>query len=105
MVENPIQISSNFYNVPEIKQFIIKNIVTRNINGKLDAYLNKILVKKDAQVRIDYKIQQNRQGKYEAKFLFYTDGSLFAYASKTWFKYVEDLVNHAFDRFKEHLSK
>lgn len=105
MAENSIQVTSNFYNVPEIKQFVIKNIVTKNFGGKLDVYLKKVFVKKDAQVRLDYKIQQNKQGKYEAKFVFNADWDLFAYSSKTGFKFVEDLVNHAFDRFKEHLSK
>jgi len=102
---NPIQISSNFYNVAEDKQSVIKSIVSKNLEGKLDVYLKKITNKKDAQIRVDYKIHQNRQGKYEAKFLFYADGALFTYSNKTGFKFVEDLVNHAFDRFKEHLSK
>jgi len=102
---NPIQISSNFYNVAEDKQSVIKNIVSKNLEGKLDVYLKKVTTKKDAQIRVDYKIHQNKQGKFEAKFLFYSDGDLFTYSNKTGFKFVEDLVNHAFDRFKEHLSK
>lgn len=105
MSENAIQVTSNFYNVPEIKQFIIKNIVTKNFNGKLDVYLKKVFAKQDAKIRLDYKVQQNKQSKYEAKFLFTVDGKPFAYSNKTGFKYVEDLVNHAFDRYKEHLSK
>lgn len=100
-----VRVSYNFYNVPEIKQFIIKNIVTKNLDGKLDVYLKKVVQKKDAEISLDYKIQQNKQSKYEAKFLFMVDWKPFAYSSKTWFKYVEDLVNHAFARFKEHLSK
>ncbi len=105
MTENLLRVTSNFYNVPDIKQFIIKNIVTKNFDGKLDVYLKKLSAKKDAEVRLDYKIHQNKQGKYEAKFLFFLDWDRFTYSNKTGFKFVEDLVNHAFDRFKEHLSK
>lgn len=100
-----VRVSYSFYNVPEIKQFVIKNIVSKNLEWKMDVYLKKLHAKPDAEVSLDYKIQQNKQGKYEAKFLFVVDGKPFAYSNKTGFKFVEDLVNHAFDRFKEHLSK
>ena len=105
MTEKQPQISYNFYNIPEEKQDVIKTIVGKNVEGKLDTYLKKITSKTDAEVSIEYKIQQNKQWRYEAKFLFDCDGKRFIYTNKTAFKYVEDLVNHAFERFKEHLSK
>ena len=77
-----VRVSYNFYNVPEAKQFVIKNIVTKNLEGKLDVYLKRVHAKPDAEVRLDYKIQQNKQGKYEAKFLFKVDGKPFTYANK-----------------------
>ncbi len=105
MAEKPVEVSYSFYNVPWYKQTVIKDIVDKNIDGKLDAYLKKVYTKKDAEIRLNYKIQKNKQGRYEAKFLFDCDGQVFTYSSKVWFKYVEDLVNHAFKRFKEFLSK
>lgn len=100
-----MKVSYTFYNVPEDKQESIKNLFHKNIDGKMDAYLKKIYTKHDAEVSIDYKIQQNKQGRYEAKFLFDCDGKCFTYNNKTSFKYVEDLINHAFKHFKENLSK
>ena len=105
MADNQVEVSYSFYNVPGYKQSLIKNIVDKNIEGKLDAYLKKVYTKKDAEVRLNYKIQKNKQGRYEAKFLFDCDGEVFTYSSKVGFKYVEDLVNHAFKHFKESLSK
>ena len=105
MPDKQLEVSYKFYNIPTFKQTLIKDIVDKNIDGKLDAYLKKVFAKKDAEVRLDYKIQKNKQWKYEAKFLFHCDWELFTYSSKVWFKYVEDLVNHAFKRFKESLSK
>ena len=105
MTDKAIHISYNFYNVAEDKQLVIKDIVAKNLEGKMDTYLKKVTVKPDAEIRIDYKIQQNKQGRYEAKFLFGCDGKQFVYNNKTAFKYVEDLVNHAFEHFKEFLSK
>lgn len=105
MSEKQVEVSYNFYNVPGYKQTAIKDIVDKNIDWKLDAYLKKVYTKKDAEVRLDYKVQKNKQWRYEARFLFDCDGQIFTYSSKVWFKYVEDLVNHAFKRFKEFLSK
>jgi hypothetical protein len=36
--------------------------------------------------------------------LFHYDGKMFPYINKIWFKYIPDLVNHAFKHFKEFLS-
>lgn len=105
MSNTPI-VSHKFYNVPQEQQSLIKEIVNKNIQWKMDSYLQKIYSnKKDAEVRIEYKISQNKKNKYEASFNFYYDWKLFPYTSSVWFKFVEDLVNHAFKRFKERLSK
>lgn len=105
MTQRPI-ISHKFYNIPENEKKIIMDIVEKNIDGKMDSYLQKIYANKhSAEVRIEYKISQNKKKKYEANFNFFYDGKLFPYNSSVGFKYVQDLVNHAFKRFKEQLSK
>ncbi len=105
MSSKPI-VSHKFYNVPENEQKIIQDIVEKNIEWKMDSYLQKIYANKhDAEVRIDYKISQNKKKKYEANFNFFYDGKVFPYSNSVGFKYVDDLVNHAFKHFKEQLSK
>lgn len=103
---NKPTISYKFYNVEEEKKEKIVDLVEKLSTSKKNTYLQKIYAnKEDAEIRIDYKIQQNKKNKYEAGFNFFYDGKLFPYSNKVAFKYVEDLVNHAFKRFNEHLSK
>lgn len=103
---NKPTISYKFYNVEEEKKVKIMELVEKLSTAKAHTYLQKIYANKDdAKIRIDYKIQQNKKKKYEAWFNFFYDGNLFPYSNTVGFKYVEDLVNHAFKRFNEHLSK
>ena len=105
MVHQP-KVTPNFQGVEPAVQEKIKKLVQMNIDGKLDSYLKKIYKhKEDAEVRIEYKLVWNKQKKYECSFLFDFDGETFMYKSKVAFKFPEDLVNHAFEHFKEYLSK
>jgi len=105
MINKPI-ISYKFANIDEAEQILIKEIVSKNIQVKLDSYLKKIYSRNEtAEVRIDYTIQKNKQDKYEWSFMFFFDWSSFPYRNNIAFKYVKDVVNHAFRHFKEFLSK
>ncbi len=105
MAKKPI-IAYQFFNVDEDKQKIVKEIVAINLEGKMDSYFKKIYSKKDtAEIRLDYTIQEDKKGKYEGSFKFNFDGKNFLYTNKRAFKFIEDVVNHAFKRFKEFLSK
>lgn len=105
MTKEPV-IAYQFFNVPEEKQKLVKDIVAKNLEGKMDSYFKKIYSKKDtAEIRIDYTIQEDKKGKYEGSFKFNYDGKNFLYTNKKAFKFVEDIVNHAFKRFKEFLSR
>jgi len=105
MAKEPI-VAFQFFNVPEDKQRLVKDIVGKNLEGKMDSYFKKIYAKKDtAEIRIDYTIQEDKKGKYEWSFKFNYDGKNFLYTNKKAFKFIEDIVNHAFKRFKEFLSK
>lgn len=105
MTQQPA-ISYKFNDVPVEIQENIKLLVQKNVDGKLDSYLKKIYKNKlNAEIRIEYKISQNKQKKYESNFIFDVDGKNFVYESKVAFKFPEDLVNHAFKHFKEALSK
>ncbi len=103
---NTPKIAYKFQNVEPQVQAKIQDLVQTNLEGKLDSYLKKIYKNKtDAEVRIEYKLTQNKQKKYECSFIFDFDGEHFIYESKVAFKFPEDLVNHAFKHFKEYLSK
>lgn len=105
MTNKPV-ISYKFANLDEKEQSLVKEIVEKNVGVKLDSYLKKIYSRNEnAKVRIDYTIQKNKQDKYEWSFVFLFDGQTFPYRNTTAFKYVEDVVNHAFKHFKEFLSK
>lgn len=104
MEKKPV-VSYQFTDVPADKQELVKEIVQKNLDVKMDSYLKKIYTNKDeAEVRIEYKITENKQKKYEWSFNFTYDGKIFLYTNKVAFKYIEDIVNHAFKHFKEFLS-
>ncbi len=105
MINKPI-ISYKFANIDEKEQTLVKEIVDKNVENKLDSYLKKIYAHNEtAEVRIDYSMQKNKQDKYEWSFVFLFDGETFPYKNTQSFKYIEDVVNHAFKHFKEFLSK
>lgn len=105
MEKNPV-ISYQFIDVPTETQERIKEIVQKNIEWKMDSYFKKIYTNKEtAEIRIEYKITETKQKKYTWSFNFSFDGKTFVYNNKISFKYVDDIVNHAFKHFKEFLSK
>lgn len=105
MINKPT-VSYKFDGIDEKDQVLIKDIVEKNIMIKLDSYWKKIYAHDEsAEIRINYSIQKNKQDKYEWSFVFSFDWEIFPYKNKTSFKYVEDLVNHAFKHLKEFLSK
>lgn len=105
MVKTPT-VSYQFVDVPANMQEIVKELVKKNLEGKMDSYFKKIYSKKDtAEIRIDYSITQNKQGKRVGDFKFNCDGEIFK--RTTWeggFKIIEDIPIHAFDHLKAHLS-
>lgn len=104
MEKKPV-ISYQFVNVSADKQELVKDLVQRNLEGKMDTYFKKVYANKDtAEIRIEYKVTENKQGKYEWSFHLNFDGKTFDYKNKVAFKFIEDVVNHAFVHFKELLS-
>jgi acetone carboxylase gamma subunit len=95
-----VRIHEKFYNVEGYKQEKIRDLVQKNLDGKMDSYLKSITKKKDAEILLDYAVEKNKRNKYEAKFRLLLDGKHYFYSPKNPFKFEEDLVNHAFDHFK-----
>lgn len=99
IVKQP-SVTYKFYNLTGEEELAIKTIVQKNIEIKADSYLKSIYTtNKDAEVKIDYKIQKNKQNRFEASFRFFYNGKKFIYKNKVAFKFTEDLVNHAFTHF------
>jgi hypothetical protein len=64
MAKNPV-ISYQFIDVSTENQERVKDIVQKNLEGKMDSYFKKIYANKDtAEIRIEYKITENKQKKY-----------------------------------------
>ncbi len=104
-ISHNVSIVAKLYNVEVVMQDVIKKAVSKNLAGKMDSYLKKLSTKKDAVVSLDYKIERNKHHKYDGKFRLFFDGKQYMYMTKTSFKFVEDVVSHAFDHFKLMLSE
>jgi len=106
MAKKPV-VSYQFIDVPTNMQEIVKDIVQKNLEGKMDSYFKKIYTNKDtAEIRIDYVIAKNKQGKWKGDFKFSYDGKVFTWSTgEWWFKIIEDVPNHGFEHFKMHLWK
>ncbi len=101
-----VKIHYSFKEISQPLQEDIKDLIVKNIKQKLDRYLNKIFANKDdAEILINIMIKKNKQWKYEWSFRFNLDKWNFIYTNDVPFKNINDLVNHAFDRLKEQLSK
>jgi hypothetical protein len=98
-----MKVSYYLYNITQIHQDEIKSTVQKNIDGKIHSYIKSLSA--DAGQILDIKIERNKKNKYLWTFLLVLNGKQHIYKTNSeWFRIVEDLVNHAFDRFKEILS-
>ena len=98
------ELKERFVDVSEVMQSDIKKLVQHQLNTKCQSILKKIYSKNpDAKVTIDYTITKNKQGKYEADFLFIADGNRFITSSHQGFKVATDLITHAFDKRKRNV--
>jgi folate-binding Fe-S cluster repair protein YgfZ len=98
------ELKERFVDVSEVMQADIKKLVQHQLHNKCQAILKKIYTRnQDAKVAIEYTILKNKQGKYEADFVFVADGEKFVTASHQGFKVATDLVSHAFDKWKRHI--
>ncbi len=98
------ELKERFVDVSEVMQADIKKLVQHQLSNKSQAILKKVYTKNpDAKVIIEYTIIKNKQGKYEADFLFSTNGEKFITQSHQGFKIATDLVTHAFDKRKRHM--
>jgi len=83
----------------------LKNLVEKNLlkeDAKMSSSLKKIYSKwDDVKVVVRVVISKAVDG-YDGNFKFEYDGNVLEYDRK-WFEILSDLVNHAFDNFKQRI--
>ncbi len=104
-LSDKIKIKMKLQNMTEALQHDIRFLVEKNINKKLDRYLNNVFEKKDAEFHVELDCKKNKQWLYEWSFRFNVDWQSFVYKNPSPFKYPTDLVSHAFDHLKRELSE
>ena len=84
----------------ELKKLVNKNLFKED--AKMSSSLKKIYSKgSDVEVVVKIVVSKVANG-YNGTFQFEYDGELFEYDRK-WFEILSDLVNHAFDNFKQRI--
>jgi len=85
----------------------VRELVDRNFANKMSAYTKKIsALSSDVVIQVKVTVGKNKKQTFDWSFLFTYSGikEPLVYM-REWFKYLVDLINHAFDHFKEELSK
>lgn len=89
-------------NLLESKE-VIERLVNENIENKLDTWIKKF-IKDDSEWIIDFKIDKNKKGLFNARIQANLDWNDFRFERED-FKNLDDLINHLFEHFKEQLTK
>lgn len=77
----------------------IKRRVTFNLEEKMSSALKKIAARgEDVEIKIDIKIDKNKQDKYEGNFCISYDGIQYPINDFPPYKILADLINHAFEK-------
>ena len=78
----------------------LKQLVEKNLEGKMESSLKKIYAKgDDVSIIVRITVSETSEG-YDGGFKFEFDGQSLEY-DREWFEILSDLVNHAFDNFKQ----
>lgn len=86
----------------EIMSNELKGLVEKNLEVKMSSSLKKIYAKwNDVEVITRIVVSKATDG-YDGNFKFEYDWDVLEYERK-WFEILSDLVNHAFDNFKQRI--
>ena len=92
----------NLNDITEVMEADLKKIVDKNLRGKMWSVLKKIYAKgEDVDVLIRINVSKTPEW-YSWNFKFEYDGKVFEYKRDS-FEKLSDLVNHAFDNFKQRI--
>lgn len=88
--------------VTEVMETELKWLVEKNLEWKMESSLKKVYSKgEDVEVIVRVTITKVADG-YDGNFKFEYDGKSLDYDRKS-FEILSDLVNHAFDNFKQRI--
>lgn len=88
--------------ITEVMEVELKQLVDKNLEGKMESSLKKIYAKSDdVEVLIRVNVKKVSEW-YDGSFKFEYDGIVLPY-DRDDFEILEDLVNHAFDNFKQRI--
>lgn len=81
----------------------LRTLVEKNMDVKMSSSLKKVVKSDDVDVVVKVTVQKAAKW-YDWNFKFEYDGESIEYDRK-WFEILSDLVNHAFDNFKQRILK
>lgn len=102
--DSRIRITYKFDWLEDATKDSIYTLVELNITGKMDAYLPTVLDNDDAELLIDLVYGKDKNGKFFGHGNFNASWKMPYRYEKQSFEKLDDLVNHTFDHYKEHLS-
>lgn len=82
---------------------VVDRLVTENLSGKLDTYIQR-LDWEDVEGEISLVLEQNKTERFNGTLHVKIDGKSYHY-SREDYKNLDDLINHLFDHLKEDLSQ
>lgn len=87
---------------PEASKDVVKRLVEKNVEGKLDQYLKKY-EKADGEGIVELGVDTNKKWLFDGTLKATLDGDIFHYEREDYAN-LDDLVNNLFDHLKEGIS-
>ncbi len=105
-MENRIKFISNIEWLSEDEKNQVFDIIDKNLKWKADVSLKKIFSNNpEAELIINYSLLKNKKSKYETTFRFNYNWKQIIYKNDEPFKYLPDLINHAFEHFTRQVAE
>jgi pyruvate/2-oxoglutarate dehydrogenase complex dihydrolipoamide dehydrogenase (E3) component len=85
----------------QVMESELKDLVVKNMDVKMSSSLKKVIKNDDVDIIVRVNVTKVPNG-YDGNFKFEYDGEKLEY-SREGFEILSDLVNHAFDNFKQRI--
>ena len=85
----------------QVMESELKELVAKNMEVKMSSSLKKVIKNDDVDIIVRVNVTKVPNW-YDWNFKFEYDGEKLEYA-REWFEILSDLVNHAFDNFKQRI--
>jgi len=98
-----LQIQIKLSETIEHDKQVIDRLVKTNLDSKVSAYLKQYEGKKDAEGKIELKLDKNKKDLFNGKLIANLDTDQFIFEREDY-QNLDDLVNNLFKHLKEELS-